>query len=168
MVEVIASLVLAGIIAAIAAMGIASFTNGFVTVKENSKMMQNAQMALTRLNQEFMELTDIAAKSDTQPDPWVIYDHITERRAIAKDGSIIKMFFNLPSGTVTIPSTGGNTLIDNVESLTFNYYKDYLVDPKIPWVLGTDNMDLLTIIRVELELTGFTDTFYTVVFPRNK
>ncbi len=166
MIEVIVSLVLFGIIALVAGMGIVSFAKGYVFTRDSTHMAQKAQLAMGRLNREFMEITNIAAKDDTQPDPYVIYDNISGRHAIAKDGNVIEMFFNLPSATVTLPSTGENTLIDNVDSLTLSYFKDYLAGQ--PWVLGTDDMDLLTAIRFDLTLIGVGGNFSTVVYPRNK
>lgn len=166
MIEVIVSLVLFGLIALVAGMGIVSFAKGYVFTRDSTHMAQKAQLAMGRLNREFMEITNIAAKDDTQPDPYVIYDNILGRHAIAKEGNVIKMFFDLSSATVTLPSTGDNTLIDNVDSLTLSYYKDYLAGQD--WVLGTDDMDLLTAIRFDLTLIGVGGNFSTVVYPRNK
>ncbi len=165
MIEVIVSLVRFGLIALVAGMGIVSFAKGYVFTRDSTHMTQKAQLAMARLNREFMEITNIAAKDDTQPGTHVIYDNISGRHAIAKDGNVIKMFFNLSSGTVTLPSTG-DTLLDNVDSLTLSYYKDYLTGQ--PWVLGTDDMDLLTAIRFDLTLIGVGGNFSTVVYPRNK
>ena len=170
MIEVIVSLVLFGIIALVAGMGIVSFAKGYVFTRDSTHMAQKAQLAMARLNREFMEITNIAAKDDTQPDPllrhpYVIYDNISGRHAIAKDGNVIKMFFNLPSAQLTLPPTGDNTLIDNVDSLTLSYYRDFLAGQT--WVLGTDDMDLLTAIRFDLTLIGVGGNFSTVVYPRN-
>ncbi len=163
--EVIISLVIAGIMAVVAAMGLVSFTKGLIFAKESSHTAQKVQLAMSRLNFELMELTNIAARDDTQPDPHVIYDNKDGRHAIAKDGTTIKMFFNLASGAVTLPGTAGDILIDNVGSLSFNYYKDY--QNSTPWVLGTDDIDLLTAVEIDLTLTGIGGTFSTIVYPRN-
>lgn len=165
-IEVIVSLVLFGLIALVAGMGVVSFAKGYVFTRDSTQMAQKAQLAMARLNREFMEIINIAAKDDTQPDPYVIYDNIYGRHAIAKDGDVIKMFFNLPSTTVTLPSSGDNTLIDNVDSLILSYYKDYLAGQS--WVLGTDDMALLTAIKFDFTLIGVGGNFSTVVYPRNK
>lgn len=163
--EIIISLVIAGIMAVVAAMGLVSFTKGLIFAKESSHTAQKIQLAMSRLNFEFMELTNIAARNDTQPDPYVIYDNKDGRQAIAKEGNTIKMFFNLASGTVTLPGTGGDLLLDNVNSLSLSYYKDY--QNSTPWVLGTDDMELLTAIAIDLTLGGVGGTFSTIVYPRN-
>jgi len=155
--------------AVVAGMGIVSFTKGFFFAKENYHTAQKAQLTMARLNRELMELAYIAAKDDTPPDPFIIYDNIHDntlgRHAIAKNGSIIKMF-DLSSGATSLPSTGDNTLMDKVDSLTLTYYKDYRSDTI--WVLGTDGMDALEAIEIELTLTGIGGTFSTIVYPRNK
>jgi len=165
LIEVIASLVLFGIIALVAGMGIVSFAKGYVFTRDSTHMAQKAQLAMARLNREFMEITNIAAKVDTQPDPYVIYDNISGRHAIAKDGNIIKMFFNLPSGTVTLPSTDDNTLIDNVNSLTLSYFRDFQTNQT--WVFGTDTIDLLAAIQFDFTLIGVGGHFSTIVYSRN-
>ena len=101
-----------------------------------------------------------------QPDPHVIYDNVLGRHAIAKEGNVIKMFLNLSPPTTTTLPANGDILIDNVDSLTLSYYKDYLAGQS--WVLGTDDMDLLTAIRFNLTLIGVGGNFSTVVYPRNK
>lgn len=165
LIEVVVTMVLFGIIALVAGMGIVSFAKGYVFTRDSTHMAQKAQLAMARLNREFMEITNIAARDDTQPDPHVIYDNISGRHAIAKDGNVIKMFFNLSSGTVTLPPSGDNILIDNVDGLTLSYFKDFLAGQ--PWLL-TDDMDLLTAIRFDLNLIGVGGNFSTVVYPRNK
>ncbi|MFH2219337.1 MAG: type II secretion system protein [Pseudomonadota bacterium] len=165
LVEIILSLVLFGFIALVAGMGIVAFTRGVIFAKESSHKAQKIQLAMNRLNREIMELTNIAAKDDTQPDPYVIYDNVSGRQAIAKDGDVIKMFFNLSAVAVALPSTGGNTLIDGVESLTFTYYKDYQTG--LTWALA-DGMDLLTSVKADITLSNVGGTFSTLIFPRNR
>ena len=122
--EVVISLILFGIMAVVAGMGIVSFTKGFFFAKENYHTAQKAQLTMARLNRELMEIIDIAAKDDdTQPDPYIIYDNVLGRHAIAKNGSIIKMF-NLSSGVTSLPPIeDGNILMDNVDTLFLTYYK---------------------------------------------
>jgi len=166
LIEVVVSLVLFGLIALVAGMGIVSFAKGYVFTRDSTHMAQKAQLAMGRLNREFMEITNIAARDDTQPDPHVIYDNISGRHAIAKDGNVIKMFFDLSPPTTTTLPANGDILIDNIDSLTLSYFKDFLAGQT--WVLGTDDMDLLTAIRFDLTLIGVGGNFSTVVYPRNK
>ena len=167
LVEIIVSLILAGIMATAVGMGIVSFTKGLMLARESSHIAQKSQLAIARLNRELMEITDIAAKDDTQPDPHIIYDNISGRHAIAKDGSVIKMFFDLPSGATALPDSGDYTLMDNVDRFELNYYKDYQADPKVNWVLGTYEIKDLTAIKIKFTLNGVDGDFETIVFPRN-
>jgi len=52
-----------------------------------------------------------------------------------------------------------------VDSFNLTYYQDY---PGTSWEQGTDDLDLLTAIRIEFQLSGVGSTFSTMVFPRNK
>lgn len=165
LIEVILSLVLFGFIAVVAGMGIVSFTRGVVFAKKSSHTAQKIQLAMIRLNRELKEITDIAAKDDSQPDPYVIYDNFSGRHALAKDGDVIKMFFNLAADAVELPSTGGNKLIDDVESLTLAYYQDY--QTRQSWAL-TDGIDQLSSIEIKLKLNDIGGDFETLVFPRNR
>ncbi len=158
LIEVILSLVLAGIMATVASMGIVSFAKGYMMAKENTHTAQKAQLAMGRLTRELTELSSIAAGSDA-----------TTISFVSKSGS---RHIGLDNGTVEIDELNadlstGDVLIDNVESFTLSYYKDYQADPKVNWVPGTDDIDLLTAIRVELTLSGVGGNFSIIVFPRN-
>ena len=86
LVEVIASLLIVGILGAIAGMGIVTGLRGYMQAKENGHLAQKAQIALTRINRELMELTDVIARDDGA-DPWVVFDNrLLGRQAIAKVG----------------------------------------------------------------------------------
>ncbi|MFC1813844.1 type II secretion system protein J [Thermodesulfobacteriota bacterium] len=164
--EVVLSLILFGIMAVVGGMGIVSFTKGFFFAKENYHTAQKAQLTMARLNRELIELAYIANNDNTQPDPYIIYDNVLGRHAIAKNGSIIKMF-DLSSGATSLPPIeNGDMLMDNVDTLTLSYYKDYRSDTI--WVLGTDLMDSLESIEIELYLLGVKNPVSTIVYPRNK
>jgi prepilin-type N-terminal cleavage/methylation domain-containing protein len=163
LVEVIVSLVIVGIMAAIAGMGIVTGTKGYIQTKENVHMAQKAQLAMTRIKRELMELTFIAARNDVQP--WVIFDNPTGRLAIAQVGNSVTMFFNLGPTQTTLPASG-DLLIDNVQSLSISYFKG-----SDPWVL-TDDINLLSALRATLVLnqtsgSGPALTFATTINPRN-
>ncbi|MFC1515994.1 prepilin-type N-terminal cleavage/methylation domain-containing protein [Thermodesulfobacteriota bacterium] len=165
LIEVILSLVLFGFIAVVAGMGIVSFTKGVVFAKKSSHTAQKIQLAMIRLNRELLEITDIAAKDDSQPDPYIIYDNISGRHALAKDGDVIKMFFNLAADADELPSTGGNKLIDDVESLTLTYYQNYQTSQS--WAIA-DGIDQLSSIEIQLALSDIGGSFSTLIFPRNR
>ena len=163
LIEIIVSLVLVGMMAGIAGMGIVTGTKGYLLAKENSHMAQKAQLAMARIQRELMELTGIAAR---QADPaFIIYDNTSGRHAIAKDDTdnTVKMY-NLASGA-TIPPAGGDILVDNVNSFTLSYFQGTNI-----W--GGVDIQLLSAIKADLALdrsdgAGNTVTFTTTVNPRN-
>jgi prepilin-type N-terminal cleavage/methylation domain-containing protein len=163
LIEITVSLVLVGMMAAIAGMGIVTGTKGYLLAKENSHMAQKAQIAMARIQRELMELTDIAAR---QTDPaFIIYDNTTGRHAIARDNTdnTVKMY-NLAPGATILPA-GGDILVDNVNSFTLNYFQGTNI-----W--GGVDIQLLSAIKADLALdrsdgAGNTVTFTTTVNPRN-
>lgn len=166
LIELIASLVIFALMFTLAGMGIVMAAKGYIITKESAHMAQKAQLAMARINRELMEITAITAAVDTQPDPYIIYDHVDGRRAIAKGGNIIKMFFNVGS---SLPAfSDGDILIDDVAQFTLAYYKS----DSTSWVLGTDDIKELSSIGVEIVMnradSGVGDkTFQTTVRPRN-
>ena len=168
LIELIASLVIFALMFTLAGMGIVMAAKGYVITKESAHMAQKAQLAMARINRELMEITTIAARVDTQPNPYIIYDHIDSRKAIAKDGSTIKMFFNLGAAVTLSDLSVGDILIDDVTQFTLTYYKS---DSTL-WVFGTDDIKELSSVGVEIvmsrEDSGVGDkTFQTTVRPRN-
>jgi prepilin-type N-terminal cleavage/methylation domain-containing protein len=171
LIEVILSLILASIMAAVAGMGIVSFAKGFVLVKKSTQTAQKAQLAMARLNRELMEITDIKYNNDSvppKPFTYIIYDNRSGRHSIAKNDTEIKMVIDIPTNPYTPPTlpTDGDVLIDNVASFTLEYYQNYQSVPKVSWVLG-DNINLLTAIRFEFTISGVGGSFSTIVSPRN-
>ena len=171
LIELIASLVIFGLMFALAGMGIVMAAKGYIITKENAHMAQKAQIAMARINRELMEMTAIAARVDTQPDPYIIYDHIDGRRAIAKGGTVIKMFYNLGSTQETLPPfVDGDILIDDVKQFTLTYYKS----DSNPWVLikVPNNTKELSSVGVEIVMSRADSdvgdqSFETTVRPRN-
>jgi len=163
LIEIIVSLVLVGMMAAIAGMGIVTGTKGYLLAKENSHMAQKAQIAMARIQRELMELTDIAA---TQNDPaFIVYDNTSGRHAIARDDTTVKMYFNLGSGAMSPPMDAGDILVDNVNNFTLSYFRGTNI-----W--GGVDIQLLSAIKADLALdrsdgSGDTVTFTTTVNPRN-
>jgi len=161
LIEIVVSLVLVGMMAAIAGMGIVTGTKGYLLAKENSHMAQKAQLAMARIQRELMELTNIAAR---QADPaFIIYDNTTGRHAIARDDTTIKMY-NLTPGAITLQGDG-DILVDNVNNFTLDYFQGANA-----W--GGVDIQLLSAIQADLALdrsdgAGNAVTFTTTVNPRN-
>ena len=121
LIEIIVSLVIAGILASIAGMGIVSAISGYAVVRENVSLSQKMQLAATRINRELLELTDISERDGTRPH--IVYRSATGRlQAIAKVNDTIKLYSN-PGETVddAYLENNGDILTDNVDSFTLNY-----------------------------------------------
>ncbi len=65
LVEIVASLVLVGFMSVFAGSVIVTFTKGYLFTKENAHMVQKAQLAMSRINRELMELLNVTAASPT-------------------------------------------------------------------------------------------------------
>src|SRR5210317_428691 len=121
LIEIIVSLVIAGILASIAGMGIVSDISGYAFVRENVSLSQKIQLATARINRELLELTDISDRDDARP--YIVYRSATGRlQAIAKINDTIRLY-NDPAETVddTYLENNGDTLTDSVDSFALNY-----------------------------------------------
>ena len=169
LVEVIASLVIVGILGAIAGMGIVTGMRGYLQAKENGHLAQKAQIALTRINRELIGLTDVVARDDSS-DPWVIFDNPPPlgRQAIAKVGDELRLF-SLSGGATNLSGATGDTLIDQVDSFSIEYYTG-----ENPWVIA-DGINLLSTVKMDFDLRrkegregeAGTVPFSTTINPRN-
>jgi prepilin-type N-terminal cleavage/methylation domain-containing protein len=165
LVEVIASLLIVGILGAIAGMGIVTGMRGYMQTKENAHLVQKAQVSMSRIGRELMELTDIIARDDGS-DPWVIFDNPIGRQALAKVGDTLQLY-SLPAGAGDLSGFTGDIIVDQVDSLTFTYHSG--TDPT--WVIS-DGIDMLSAVEVDVNLLrteagGATQPFSITVNPRN-
>jgi len=159
LIDVIASLILAGIMAAAAGMALVTASKAYLLSKDNAQMAQKAQFAMARLSRELTELTDVTSASATA----ILYERPGGQFGIASVDRAIKV----REGSVLPDSTTGHVLIDNVDSFSLSYFKK-----DQPWQTGTDDIQLLSAIQIDLVL-AHTDTsigsvrFSTTVHPRN-
>ena len=160
LVEIIVSLILAAIIFSIAGIGIITGTQGYIFSMENAHTAQKAQIAMTRINRELMELVDISNASSSL----IVFETVSEdTRKIGLVGNVIKIAEGADS------MENGDILVDNVETDGFSlvYKKD---DQN--WIQGADDINLLTSIEFELkfvraDVSSGIITFSTTVCPRN-
>ena len=174
LVEVIASLVIVGILGAIAGMGIVTGLRGYMQAKENGHLAQKAQIALTRINRELMELTDVIDFGGGA-DSWVIFDNPNGRQAIRKVGDTLQLCI-LDSTKTNLDGVTGDTLVDQIdqekpeEGFAITYKKGLNLD----WVIG-DDIDLLSTVELNFVLRrkegrggeAGTVLFSTTINPRN-
>ncbi|KPJ76747.1 MAG: hypothetical protein AMJ54_10430, partial [Deltaproteobacteria bacterium SG8_13] len=163
LIEVVASLVIVGIMAAIAGMGIVTGTRGYLQSKENAHIAQKGQVAMNRIHRELMELTGIAAVNTT--DPYVIFDNPVGRQAFALAGGNLRLH-RLSAAASDLSGSTGDILTDQVAAFTVSYFKG-----SQPWTFGED-IDLLSAITVNLgvqrrEGSATAVNFTTTIHPRN-
>lgn len=164
LIEVIVTLVLVGISAALAGMWIISVVNGYIFAKTNAETVQKAQLAMTRLAKEFANIDAITAASATA---------ITYTR---KDSALNTTgpYVISQSGDALQITTGGtgNTLTDSVSNGGFSLMYCDDIPPSGPQVCSTNwpSTGTRRIIEITLTLKGAdntTSTFTKRVVPRN-
>ncbi|MBU0661619.1 prepilin-type N-terminal cleavage/methylation domain-containing protein [Patescibacteria group bacterium] len=161
LIEVIVTLVIVGLLASVAGMGIVTNAKVYVLARDNTALAQKARFGLQRLTKELREryMTSI-----TTADPTSIAfnyeDSGPKERSIALVSGTIKL-----TNSLTPPTLSDDTLIDGVNSFTLGY----LDKDKNTWN-GAD-LDDLYFITLELVLdwhAGETQTFSTTVTPRQR
>lgn len=159
--EVIVSMIIAGVIIAVAGIGIIMVAKSYLLTKENVHIAQKVQLAFARVNRELMELSDITDASGA----YVAFESISGNRTIGFDGGDIK----IAEGSVLLEN--GDVLIDDIidNGFTLTYKKD---DDQTDWVHGTDDIKLLASIEIELSVSrpddsGGSISFSTTIIPRN-
>ena len=92
LVEIIVSLVIVGIMAAVAGMGVVSMVQGYEFARENVVISQKAQLVMARLRCELMNLSDIDSTNSTGS--CIIYEVKTDSqpyRVIRLDSDNLKL-----------------------------------------------------------------------------
>lgn len=162
LIEVIVSLVLVGIMAAIAGMGLVKIAEGYVFAKQNAEATQKAQVAMARIVKELSSATMI---NSTTTAPSVNYTRATSSLVttpvtnnITLSGSTVKVG---PVGTETI-------LIDSVSAFTMAYYDaagtDLTATPAIPANIRRIDISLTVSGANGQALPAFTNTVYIQQF----
>jgi len=163
LIEVIASMIIVGILASIAGMGIVTGTRAYLQTKENAHMAQKAQVAMARIQRELMELTAIETVNTT--DPYVIFDNPVGRQAIARGGNTLQLY-TLGASATDLSGSAGDILVDQAIGLTIAYFQG-----SAAWTTA-DSIDLLSAIQVRFDLqrregSANSVTFSTTIHPRN-
>ena len=163
LIEVIVSLILAGILALIGGMAIVQVVKGYVLTKDNAEVTQKAQLATSRITKEIVEMTGITANASTSTLP------------LAND--VRNVTIGLDAGAIKIAQSGvalsaGDILVDNVHAFTLSYYSK---DTSGNWVANTSwstTNDIRELIAVDISFQlprsgGGYLTFINRVSPRN-
>ncbi|MDP2644186.1 MAG: type II secretion system protein [Desulfobacterales bacterium] len=153
LIEVIVSLIIVGILAALVSFGFSILAKGYIFAKKNAETTQKGQVALTRLTKELNMIKTVSSGSATA---------ITFTSY--KSGSEVSATLSW-SGTANAPLyLGADILIDNVNSFDLGYYNSFSSAKGSSWAGSTK------IIQIALNITGaegVVSTFTTRVMPRN-
>ena len=167
LIEIMVSLVLVGLIAAVAGTAVITATRSYLYARENNAIAQKAQLALGRLNREYIELSNVKDATGT----CVVYEGPYGKRAIAKvaDTKAIYLFTGYGSDICPTTTSGGDILVDGVQSFSILYNPNPNGTSSL-WSVGQDIRNLF-VVNVQLHLvrpdTGGTIAFYSTVSPRN-
>ena len=108
----IAVLVIVGILAAFAGLGIVAAVQGYVFSKDNAAISEKAQLAISRINRELLECYNCSGVSGSVSMP--IMNPLGDR------------YFRLNAGNIQISANNASwdTLIDKVSSFSLAYNAD--------------------------------------------
>ena len=156
LVEVIASLMIMGILAALLGMGIGQVVQGYMASRENADIALKGQVALARIMKELRSLDSVTAANQRS----ITYSYNRDG-----DGVLVVGRSLVWSGTDgTDLMLDGNVLTNDVNNFTLAYLNDYTHAGDSSW----DGAE--TLIRITLTLNGSlndTVTFTGQVRPRN-
>jgi prepilin-type N-terminal cleavage/methylation domain-containing protein len=167
LIEIIVTLLLVGILAAVGGTAIVQAIKGYVEVKENSATTQKAQMAMSRITREITEMMNVysAASNTTLPLTGTgnCYSTTDCVRTIGLDNGAVK----IASGSGTTLANG-DILISNVGSFNLTYYSG-AANATSTWPTGNDRN--LSQVKVEMTISRADgkalQPLTAIVHPRN-
>ena len=140
LIELVATLVLVGLLAAVAGVGIVTGVQGYLLSRENAEITQKAQLVMSRLGREILECHNCDA-NNSYPDPFTSFsfENTLGTRVLALNGNEL--------------SLNGNLLLDNVNEFSMS-------EP------DSDNLIEVS-FTIEHRHGGGGQMFETRVFPRH-
>lgn len=166
LIEIIVTMLLVGILAAVGGTAIVQAIKGYVEVKENSATTQKAQMAMSRVTREITEMMNVySAASNTTlslTGTGNCYSTTDCVRTIGLDNGAVK----IASGSGTALANG-DILISNVGSFTLTYYNG--ANATSTWPTGNDRN--LSAVKLEMTISRADgralQPLTAIVHPRN-
>jgi len=159
LVELIASLTIAGILAVALMTIVVTALNGFSLTKDAAGISQKANMALARIRIELLNTTEITPGTPPADHDYVEY--------VSSDGDTYKIIRDSDNNRITLesPSISPQTLVDNIAS---NYDSDvflaYTQSTGADWT--SNEISDLYAITVKLKFTNYDETLETTINPR--
>lgn len=158
LVELIASLVLAGILAIALTTIILIAVNGFFLAKDASDIAQKSQLAILRIRAELICITDIQSAG---PDK-VVFTNTNGNYEIERTDDLITL---KKTGSAPIPA---KPLTNGIETAFYTLENQFLVYQKsgtVSWNT-TDDINELEVITVTLKFSDHFGVFQTTITPR--
>lgn len=163
LIEMIASLAIVAILAAIAGIGLVQITEGFVLSRTGAEMAQKTQLAIVRIVKEFEQITDVSAGSSLS----IRFDSFHADEALDTTRSF-SISWNGTAGDDLLLTchdcTGGNQtepLLDKVTAFAIDYiYYDtgghlVVAASRTPeWAAAFVNPARQAALRVRLQVQG--------------
>jgi prepilin-type N-terminal cleavage/methylation domain-containing protein len=153
LVELIASLVLAGILAIALTTIIITATDGFFLSKDAAEISQKAQLALARIRTELVNASNISTADGNN----IIFENEYGTQTIVLSGS-----------TITLNSY---TLTDGIEADYYTSANKFLIYEKtgsVAWVKPSDgSISELFAITITLKYSNYNNVFQTTINPRS-
>jgi prepilin-type N-terminal cleavage/methylation domain-containing protein len=160
LIEVIAVLLLMGIVALALATTMVTAVEGYLFTKDSADGAQKAQLALARIGKELLQANTITTATSTT----VAYTTPAGSFQIAKNSDVITL------EKTDSPAYAPQIMLDNVET---NYgTESFLVFEKLDGSTWTpaDAINILHAVKITLKLTGASGmqmpTFKTMINPR--
>lgn len=151
LIEIVVTLIIVGILGTAVGAGIVTGVRGYLLASASAEATQNAEIALTRLTREFMEITGVNSASNTAIS-FQTFDNNRRNVSLSNSGTEI--------------SIGSNCLVDNVTSFSLIYNPDSFGNSQ--W--STSNgLVQLSMIRINLSVNanGVPQNFTNEVNLRN-
>ena len=149
LIEIIATLLLVGILSVFTGLFMTTFVNSYLMVRNNSDTAMKAQMALDRMSIELKSMSAIPTAD--QPD----LTHITYTNPLSANRTIS---FAAPCIYLSTPAANNCILIDNVQAFSLNVTYNNVYS-----VAAND------VAYIDIGFTvGEYNSFNTRIFPRNR
>ncbi|MBW1915683.1 MAG: type II secretion system protein [Deltaproteobacteria bacterium] len=150
LIEVIASLLLVGVISVFAGIGISMIIDGYSLISKNAEITHKGQLAMTRLTKELTYISSVSSGTATAISYSSYKQDVLNSHNVSWVGD--RIFLD------------GNPLSDSVGSFDLGYYDSYNSAKQTSWSAGS------RIIEITLNLVGANNNniiLMTRVVPRN-
>ncbi len=155
MVELVVSLIIAGILAVALMTIVVTAVDGYLFAQNTADVSQKGQLALARMRNELLNATSISTATANK----IAFSNAYGNYELERTGGVITL------KQTSSPAIAAKTLVDNIP---VDYGSDQLFDyQKVSgaWTTADDIAELHT-IDITLKFDDYSDAFHTTVNPR--